>query len=115
MSGSEGARVGNHPGYPSVRQAWRAVTGTMSYLPASERGNAARVELGTRPAIERAGAGNSRPTAHARGAEPSAGPTFTARLGNRAAPTGAVNQGAKANWEVTWGCKSPGGLDDSNS
>ena len=32
----------------------------------------------------------------------------------RSAVTGAVNQGAKANWEVTWGCKSPGGLDDRN-
>ena len=28
---------------------------------------------------------------------------------------GAVNRGAKAKREVTWGCKSPGGLDVRNS
>lgn len=33
----------------------------------------------------------------------------------RSALTGAVNRRAKANREVTWGCKSPGGLDDRNS
>ena len=32
----------------------------------------------------------------------------------RSTVTSAVNQLAKASWEVTWGWKSPGGLGDRN-